>query len=62
MSGQAVERDIIARPPVRHAAVSLKQLGLAGAALLAGIGAALFAYHWWTALKPDIGFKPEWSI
>ncbi len=48
MSGQALERDIIARPPVRQASVSRRQLGLAGAALLIGIGAAWYGYHWWT--------------
>ena len=48
MSGQALERDIIARPPVRHASLSRRQLGLAGAALLVGIGAAWYGHHWWT--------------
>jgi membrane fusion protein (multidrug efflux system) len=48
MSGQAVERDIIARPPVRTASLSRRQLGLAGAALLAGVGAAWYGQHWWT--------------
>ncbi len=40
MSAQVLERDIVARPPVRHAAVSGRQLGLAGSALLVGIGTA----------------------
>jgi hypothetical protein len=31
MSGQVLERDIIARPPVRQASLSCRQLGLAGA-------------------------------
>ena len=48
MSAQVLERDIVARPPVRHAGVSRKQLGLAGAALLIGIGAAGYGHHWWT--------------
>jgi membrane fusion protein (multidrug efflux system) len=48
MSGQAVERDIVIRPPARQAKVSGKQLGLAGAALLVGIGAAWYGNHWWT--------------
>ncbi len=48
MSGQAVERDIIAPPPVRAASVSRRQLGLAGAALLVGVGAAWYGNHWWT--------------
>jgi len=48
MSAQVLERDIVARPPVRHASVSRKQLGLAGAALLIGIGAAWYGHHWWT--------------
>ena len=34
MSDQALAREIIARPPVRHASLSRGQLGLAGAALL----------------------------
>src|ERR1700733_14597930 len=48
MSGQSAEREIVARPPARHASISRKQLGLAGAALLLGIGAAWYANHWWT--------------
>jgi membrane fusion protein, multidrug efflux system len=49
MSGRAaVERDIIARPPVRQAGLSRRQFGLAGAALLIGIGAAWYGNHWWT--------------
>jgi membrane fusion protein, multidrug efflux system len=48
MSGQAVERDIVIRPPVRQASLSRRQLGLAGAALLIGIGAAWYGHHWWT--------------
>src|SRR5215472_6897150 len=48
MSGQVLERDIIARPPVRQASLSHRQLGLAGAALLIGIGAAWYGHHWWT--------------
>ena len=49
MSGQAVERDIVIRPPARHAAaLSRRQLGLAGAALLLTVGAAWYGHHWWT--------------
>jgi membrane fusion protein (multidrug efflux system) len=48
MSGQAVERDVIARPPVRRPGLSRRQLGPAGAALLLGIGAAWYGQHWWT--------------
>src|SRR5689334_9032251 len=48
MSGQAVERDIIARPPARPASLSRRQLGLGGAMLLLGIGAAWYGQHWWT--------------
>ena len=48
MSGQVVEREIVARPRARHAGISRKQLGLAGAALLLGIGAAWYGHHWWT--------------
>jgi membrane fusion protein, multidrug efflux system len=47
MSGQAAERDIILQPPVRQASVSRRQLALAGAALLIGIGAAWYGHHWW---------------
>jgi len=48
MSGQAVEREIIARPPVRQAKLSSKQLALAGAALLLAGGAAWYGHQWWT--------------
>ena len=48
MSGRVVERDIIAPPAVRHVRISGKQLGLAGAALLVGIGAAWYGHNWWT--------------
>jgi membrane fusion protein (multidrug efflux system) len=48
MSGQAVERDIIARPPARPASLSRRQLGLGGAMLLLAIGAAWYGQHWWT--------------
>ena len=40
MSDQVLAREILARPPVRHASLSRGQFGLAGAALLIGIGAA----------------------
>ena len=48
MSAHAVEREIIARPSHRHASISRRQLGLAGAALLIGVGAAGYGHHWWT--------------
>ena len=51
MSAGVLERvtpDVIARPAVRRARVSWKQLGMAGAALVVGIGAAWFGYQWWT--------------
>jgi membrane fusion protein (multidrug efflux system) len=49
VSGQAVERDIIAPPQARPATtLSRRQLGLAGAALLAAIGVAWYGHHWWT--------------
>jgi membrane fusion protein, multidrug efflux system len=48
MSDQVLAREIIARPPVRHASVSRRQLGLAGAALMIGIGAAWYGHHWQT--------------
>ncbi len=41
-------RDTIAEPRVRRAKVSRKQVGLAGMALLIGIGAASYGNHWWT--------------
>ena len=48
MSDQVLQRDIVARPPVRHHSVSRRQLGLAGAALLIGVGGAWYGNHWWT--------------
>ena len=48
MSGQVIEREIIARPPVRHASISRKHLGVAAAALLIGSAAAWYGHHWWT--------------
>jgi membrane fusion protein (multidrug efflux system) len=48
MSGQAVQRDIIAPPSVRHTRLSRKQLALASAALLLAAGAAWYGHHWWT--------------
>jgi membrane fusion protein, multidrug efflux system len=48
MSGQVVERDIVARPPVRRATLSRRQLGVLVAALLAGVGVAWYGQHWWT--------------
>jgi membrane fusion protein, multidrug efflux system len=48
MSDQVVQRDIIARPPARQAKLSGRQIGLAGAALLIGVGAAWYGQHWWT--------------
>jgi membrane fusion protein, multidrug efflux system len=42
------ERDVVARPPVRKIRLSHKQLGIAAAALLAGIGVAWYGYDWWT--------------
>jgi membrane fusion protein (multidrug efflux system) len=48
VSDQLVQRDIIARPPVRQAKLSRRQLGLAGAAMLIGVAAAWYGQHWWT--------------
>jgi membrane fusion protein (multidrug efflux system) len=48
MSDQVLAREIIARPPVRHASLSRRQLGLAGGALVIGIGAAWYDHHWQT--------------
>jgi membrane fusion protein (multidrug efflux system) len=48
VSGQVLSRDIVAEPRVRRARISRKQLGLAGAALVLGIGAAWYGHHWWT--------------
>ena len=45
MSDQVLAREIIARPPARHAVCARRQLGLAGAALLIGVGAAWYGYH-----------------
>ena len=42
-------REGLALPPqVRKARLSGKRLGLAGAALLAGLGSAWYGHHWWT--------------
>jgi membrane fusion protein, multidrug efflux system len=51
MSAGVLERaspDVIAPPSLRRPLVSWKQLGMAGAALVVGIGAAWFGYQWWT--------------
>jgi membrane fusion protein (multidrug efflux system) len=48
VSGQVLSRDIIAEPRVGQAKISRKQLSLAGAALMIGIGAAWYGDHWWT--------------
>ncbi|MBV9251429.1 MAG: HlyD family secretion protein, partial [Acetobacteraceae bacterium] len=48
MSGQIAERGVIARPPVRAPRLSRKQIGLAAAAILVGLGAARYGDHWWT--------------
>jgi membrane fusion protein (multidrug efflux system) len=48
MSDQIVQRDIIARPPIRQTSLSRRQLGMAGAALLAAVGASWYGHHWWT--------------
>ena len=41
-------RDLLAPPPARQRRRSRKQLGLAAAALLVGLGAAWYGYDWWT--------------
>jgi membrane fusion protein (multidrug efflux system) len=43
-----IQREIVARPRSRKAWLSRKQLGIAGAALLAGLGVAWYGYDWWT--------------
>jgi membrane fusion protein (multidrug efflux system) len=48
VSGQAVERGIVAQPPVRRAGLSRRQLGLAGAALVITAGIAGYGHRWWT--------------
>jgi membrane fusion protein (multidrug efflux system) len=44
----ALQRDVAVRPRGRTWRVSRRQLGLAGAALLVGIGAAWYGHQWWT--------------
>src|ERR1700756_2459927 len=44
----ALQREVAVRPRGRTWRVSRRQLGLAGAALLVGIGAAWYGNHWWT--------------
>ena len=51
MSAGVLERvtpDVIARPAAPRARASWKRLGMAGAALAVGIGAAWFGHDWWT--------------
>jgi membrane fusion protein, multidrug efflux system len=43
-----LQRDVAVRPRGRTWRVSRRQLGLAGAALLVGIGAAWYGHQWWT--------------
>jgi membrane fusion protein (multidrug efflux system) len=43
-----VERDIVDRLPARKKRLSRTQLGLAGAALLAGLAVAWYGHDWWT--------------
>ncbi|HEX3404454.1 MAG TPA: HlyD family secretion protein [Acetobacteraceae bacterium] len=44
----ALQREVAVRPRGRTRRVSRRQLGLAGAALLVGIGAAWYGHQWWT--------------
>jgi membrane fusion protein (multidrug efflux system) len=44
----AVQRDVVVRPSARRPRVSRKQLGLAGAALLVGLGVSWYGHDWWT--------------
>jgi membrane fusion protein, multidrug efflux system len=44
----ALQREVAVRPRGRTWRVSRRQLGLAGAALLVGIGAAWYGHQWWT--------------
>ncbi|HTI80423.1 MAG TPA: HlyD family secretion protein [Acetobacteraceae bacterium] len=50
MSDQAIAArgDILAPPQVRASRISRKQLLIAAAALVVGIGAAAYGYHYWT--------------
>ncbi|MBN9561364.1 MAG: HlyD family secretion protein [Alphaproteobacteria bacterium] len=43
-----VGRDLLTPPTTRQAGRSRKRLGVAAAALLAGLGAAWYGYDWWT--------------
>jgi membrane fusion protein (multidrug efflux system) len=44
----ALQREVAVRPRGRTWRVSRRQLGLAGAALLVGIGAAWYGHQWWS--------------
>jgi membrane fusion protein (multidrug efflux system) len=43
-----IQREIVARPRAPKVRLSRKQLGIAGAALLAALGAAWYGHDWWT--------------
>jgi hypothetical protein len=43
-----VQRDIVVRPQAPKMRLSRKQLGIAGATLLVGLGVAWYGHDWWT--------------
>jgi membrane fusion protein, multidrug efflux system len=47
-SPSVIQRDLAVRPRAHRIRLSPKQLGIAGAALLAGLGVAWYGYVWWT--------------
>ena len=47
-ASSVMQRDVMVRPRAPKLRLSRKQLGIAGAALLAGLGAAWYGHDWWT--------------
>ena len=47
MSAHVAERDVLA-PPARKLRLPVRQLAMAGVALLAAAAAAGYGHHWWT--------------
>ncbi|HWK47729.1 MAG TPA: HlyD family secretion protein [Stellaceae bacterium] len=48
MSSQVIDRVSVAPPAIGKAGLPVKRLGLVGAALIIGLGAAWYGHDWWT--------------